>query len=734
MANEQQINFKDIDYKGIKESLITFLQTTDEFKDANLEGTFISHLVNMLAYTGSLFGNYANSSASEQYISTCNLYETGNMLSQLIGYKAHGFISSKTTVVVEPDFESMGIDESIGSYEGWSAIIPENAQFSTSITNEKNKSLIFSNMSDAILNIKDPETSTEENINKVSLELIQGIPLSIKFISSGENLQSFELPNPYIDYREIKVYVRNDVNEEEKWTRVDTWFNNGPEDKVYVSRVNEKGLVEILFSEGNFGKVPPVGKNIVVTYLASQGADGKISANLIDNITDTIYFVNPNNQLDIIEGKFTITQESESSEGSNIETLDRIKRFAPLYYGMQNRLVTQSDYENFILGEYPFITDVKAFSYEEAIDVGIINTPCYNEFVNPRFSDYIEIPVVGQEENIKKPTNWGYDGFYDIYTIETGDIIPIPDTPTADDILNFGTSSALYVDSTKPCEDDQGALLQQRVDSQVSDGCCNIVHFEVEILNPNKNDETGAFEEIIKDDVSLYINGEQCFYRIDKFKSNSNGYNSDSCCCDREGNVDGWYVIKGAYILDNSIIDENTNTASLLSTIYIRPNRNFVLGECKVYIDNTRSSNDIFIVPVPTQGGYLNIETKEDILESMDKIDMVSVKNHIIAPIYQVFDVKVVYRKDETSILTLDDINNSIRSEINNLFLPVNSSLGNKLNTIDIANSINNITGVSRSRITLIPRSEDMIDRVNELGDYELLESEFPILGNIIIQ
>jgi len=250
-------------------------------------------------------------------------------------------------------------------------------------------------------------------------------------------------------------------------------------------------------------------------------------------------------------------------------------------------------------------------------------------------------------------------------------------------------------------------------------------------MNPNLNEETGAYPAVTKDDISLFINGQECFVRIDAFEYNTEGYVSEICCCDREGDVRGWYTVKGVYILDNAIIDPDDFSASVLGTILIKPNTQLLLGEAKIYPATCFTSNDVFVVPVPEVGGYLNIETKEDILEDLDKIKIITIRNHIVAPIYQTFDVRVVFAKDETSILTLEDVTNSIRTEIVTYFLPKNRTLGDRLNTIDIANTINDLPGVARARVVLTPRNIDMQDRVNELGDYVLTDAEFPILGRI---
>jgi hypothetical protein len=390
--------------------------------------------------------------------------------------------------------------------------------------------------------------------------------------------------------------------------------------------------------------------------------------------------------------------------------------------------VTESDYVNFVLGEYAFITDAKAFSYEGAVDAGLLNSPCFNAFGNSNFSNY------KLTSGVKIPTNWVSDGFYELRTVEEGDTIPVSDNPNVSDILNFGTNSALYVDTTRPCEDDKGSLLQQQVSVTIGDECCKIVKFEVEVFNPNKDDITGGVSPITEDDIELYVDSQKCFMQFSSFIVNTNGYVANSCCCEREGDVSGWYVVKGIAIADNSKINLELDTLDILATVLVKPNRNLIIGDCKVFLDNSICSNDVFVVAVPTNAGYLDIDTKSMMIDAMDKIDMVSVRNHILAPKYETFDVKVVFKKDETSILTLENITNSIKAEISNSFLPINRKLGDQLNTIDLSNLVNDVAGVARARVTLLPRSSYMKQRETELGDYVLFDSEFPILGSIIIQ
>lgn len=732
--SEQKINFKDIDYRGIKEGLIDFLSKTESFKDANFEGSFLSQLVSMFSYTGAIFGNYINSMANENFISTCRLYETGNLLSRLIGYKAHGFSASRTGITVEPDFDAMGLTGQEADFYGWTAVIPRNITFSSSTSNNKGKNLVFSNLNDSVLTLKDPALDPNGNPNRIALDLVQGIPLSVEFTSDGSDLQSFEIPNPFIDWKEIKVFVENDDSQEEGWTSVLTFFQSGPDAKVYVPFINEKGLLEILFAEGNFGKIPGSGKTIRIEYFATQGAAGKVAAGSINALTDTILFSNPSDPLDNIQGRFIVTQASESTEGANIEALDRIKEFSPLYFGIQNRLVNGFDYQFYLLGEYPYLVDAKAFSFEEAVNQGLVQSPCSNEIINERFKEYTVIS--GPNGSIKDPAYWDMRGFGSAYTVEAGDTVPVPSlsgpTTSISDLLNFGTTSGLFVDTARTCDDFQASVMTQNIEVDVTSECCNVIHFEAEVMNV-EIDSGGTHLPVSLNDVGVYINGEKCFSRISEFKLNSSGYKSEECCCDREGDVVGWYVVKGIALLNEDQIDTETQTAKVLTSVVVRSNQSLLFGEIAVYPSSCLNANDVFIVPVPETGGALNIATKDQILTDLDQIDMINVRNHIISPIYQVFDIRVIFVRDESSILSSEEIATTIRSELVSSFLPRNRKLGDTLNTLDFQNLVNDIQGVARASLSLIPRSLELRERQSELGDVQLLQSEFPILGKIVI-
>jgi len=61
------------------------------------------------------------------------------------------------------------------------------------------------------------------------------------------------------------------------------------------------------------------------------------------------------------------TEISTSTGGSNIESIDNIKFYAPKVYSAQDRLVTRSDYESIIKTEYPFVDSVICWGGDEEV-------------------------------------------------------------------------------------------------------------------------------------------------------------------------------------------------------------------------------------------------------------------------------------------------------------------------------------------------------------------------------
>ena len=69
------INYTLIDQDEITKELISLLQQTPSFKNANFSGTVLYDLANVLGYNASLFGFYLNNIANEPFLDTARQYK-----------------------------------------------------------------------------------------------------------------------------------------------------------------------------------------------------------------------------------------------------------------------------------------------------------------------------------------------------------------------------------------------------------------------------------------------------------------------------------------------------------------------------------------------------------------------------------------------------------------------------------------------------------------------------------
>ena len=93
------IDYTSYDIDAIKSELITYLQETQTYKDANFTQSNINTLVTIWAWLGSLNGYYINSAANEVFLPTAKRYTNLNKIAQMLRYDARGVESAALNIV-----------------------------------------------------------------------------------------------------------------------------------------------------------------------------------------------------------------------------------------------------------------------------------------------------------------------------------------------------------------------------------------------------------------------------------------------------------------------------------------------------------------------------------------------------------------------------------------------------------------------------------------------------------
>ena len=131
-------------------------------------------------------------------------------------------------------------------------------------------------------------------------------------------------------------------------------------DCSYLLQEVQDEKYELLFGDGLIGKKLETGDIITVDYITTDGPAGNgatffsFTGSIVDDVA-TILQPQP----------VTINTVSPARNGSEVESIDSIKYFAPKIYSAQNRAVTGRDYESIIKKIYPDTESVSVIGGEE---------------------------------------------------------------------------------------------------------------------------------------------------------------------------------------------------------------------------------------------------------------------------------------------------------------------------------------------------------------------------------
>lgn len=330
------ITYSSFDFDTLKADFITYLQSQSVFQDYNFAGSNANTIIEMVSGVGDLFNLFINAKANESYIDTAKLYQNINRLVKLTGYKPLGPRGSTVAITMASTFT---LDEDDKYFT-----IPKFAAFTVDGLSPAGEEVKYS----AIENTTFVGVAGS-NIFSETVNLIQGIGDSELFSGDATEFQKLELTSDKAIEEYLEVWVNDEL-----WSYVDDIYTEAVStSKVYTTRFNKNQRVEILFGDGNYGVIPTLGTdNINVKYFDTLGSDGRIGANKITGIDDTIYVYNYNDVQQAQTITFTITQTSESDGGSEMQTVDQIANYSPGAIRSQKRIVTDQDTIDKLLAKY----------------------------------------------------------------------------------------------------------------------------------------------------------------------------------------------------------------------------------------------------------------------------------------------------------------------------------------------------------------------------------------------
>jgi len=332
------INITDLDFDDVSTSLKEYLKGQDTLKDYNFEGSNMSLLVDLLAYTAHTSAFNANMVASEMFLDTAQIRKNVVSRAKELGYTP----ASRTAATAS--FDLTVTSPKVAGVTPSSLTISRGHEFRTIYDGTPYTFIALDNTT---------ITPTDGLFKFKNIEVAQGKLTSDIYRYNGQvSNQRFPLLNANVDTSSIRINITSN-NVVTAWTKAGDLTGVTSTSNVFYLQENDDGLFEIYFGDGVIGAEPKDGDLITISYLVTNTVHAN-GASVFTMLTS----INGNSDV-------TFTNTVSASGGKGKETTDQIKFSASKFYTSQNRLVTVQDYKAKLQELYPGADSIAVWGGED---------------------------------------------------------------------------------------------------------------------------------------------------------------------------------------------------------------------------------------------------------------------------------------------------------------------------------------------------------------------------------
>lgn len=336
MAGLNRFKYTDKDHEAIVEDCITRIKEVygsnywNDFEEDNAGRM----LIEAFAYVADLLLFYLDRQANETYLPTATERQNLINMCKLIGYNPKTAKPSQVSITV-----------SIEHVHSSDVFLPSGSLLETS------DGLTFETQSDAVI---------KAGLLSVNVDALEGETFS-EFVgtSDGEAWQEFYLPRSGV------IQILDAQIDGHSWEVVHSLVDKSETDEVFTAEIDAWRRAQIFFGDGKTGKIPSKDERISVRYRIGGGLTGNVAPNTINTIRD-IAHDSAGNKVPV-----RVTNHDWASGGTDPESIESIKLWAPRFFETQNRCVTQMDFETFATN-FNGICKAKAVVRERSGEANII--------------------------------------------------------------------------------------------------------------------------------------------------------------------------------------------------------------------------------------------------------------------------------------------------------------------------------------------------------------------------
>ena len=335
----QFINFAATDFVTLRQSLIDYAKTVypndyKYFVESDLGLMFIE----LAAYMGAVMSMKADMLANENFLATAKQRASVKKLIELIGIRMRGPLSAACDAKITFDNSVVGSVQMTVDQRVVNITSPEDGGALTyTLYKVVNGLADTANINGSIrINASEADDSDKKVFTNLALQEGALVNETGSFAAT-QGVKSIKLNQGPVVEGSVAVYVSSPTTGQSGSYREvpNLYFASGVSDKIFEVVYDDNYNATVLFGDGSVGISPEDTASFRVEYRVGGGTRGNIQKDLI------------NASVTAGSQKGTITNISKGTGGANAETIEHAKKYAPLNFRRQDRLVTLEDYSVF---------------------------------------------------------------------------------------------------------------------------------------------------------------------------------------------------------------------------------------------------------------------------------------------------------------------------------------------------------------------------------------------------
>lgn len=354
------IDYTSIDFISFREKLINYIKAVYPLDYQNFAETDLGvMLIECLSYIGAVLGLKADMLANESFLRTSRNRNNVKKLLELIGVRMKGPISAAANA------QATLTSEVLWQSETDLVTIPAASRVINITSPEDGASLSYTlykvvngdvqpaiNSNDITLYLTEADNYADTGLGFQgsifsNLVLLEGaLVVEQGTFTNTESVKTIPLTQFPVVEGSVSVYVNGTSPTSGAYTQVDNvFFASGESDRVFQIVSNDDYAATVVFGDNNLGVSPNSGDSFVVTYRVGGGTRGNIANKTINTSIAVTTTVNPGPGPQ--DNSMTLQNTSQGTGGADAETVEHAKRYAPLTFRRQDRLVTLPDFKSF---------------------------------------------------------------------------------------------------------------------------------------------------------------------------------------------------------------------------------------------------------------------------------------------------------------------------------------------------------------------------------------------------